>query len=178
MFDRSDPSSIPTCLPRPNVSQFGWSAVSPSRPALSQSAACSGGQGKRAAARSHAQPPLRGEHGEHGEHWTLMAAARGATLDQAEGVRTSASASHNPYSASGSGSGSPSKSVTATPSISVILLKPRLDASGFRFRRSADVRRQPAHRKPLGGARHCNSQLRGENHGKTLPPRSLRLSYP
>ena len=69
-----------------HVSRFGWSAVSPSRPALSQSAACSGGQGKRAAARSHAQPPFRGEHGEHGEHWTLMAAARGATLDQAEGV--------------------------------------------------------------------------------------------
>src|SRR5580704_8459213 len=105
-----------------HVSRFGWSAVSPSRPALSQSAACSGGQGKRAAARSHAQPPLRGEHGEHGEHWTLTAVARGATLDQAEGVRTSASASHNPYRAREAEPGSPSKSVTTTQSISVILL--------------------------------------------------------
>ena len=102
-----------------HVSRFGWSAVSPSRPALSQSAACSGGQGKRAAARSHAQPPLRGEHG---EHWTLMAVARGATLDQAEGVQTSASASHNPYRAREAEPGSPSKSVTTTLSISVILL--------------------------------------------------------
>src|SRR5271169_4311035 len=50
-----------------------------------------------------------GEHGEHGEHWTLMAAATGATLDQAGCVQTSASASHNPYSASGSGSGKPIK---------------------------------------------------------------------
>src|SRR5208283_5269458 len=37
------------------------------------------------------------------------AAATGATLDQAGCVRTSASASHNPYSASGSGSGKPIK---------------------------------------------------------------------
>jgi hypothetical protein len=116
------PPSRPAFLDR-HVSQFGWSAVSPSRPALSQSAACSGRQGKRTAARSHAQPPLRGEHGEHGEHWTSMATARGATLDQAEGVRTSASASHNPYRAREAEAGSPSKSVTATPSISVILLK-------------------------------------------------------
>jgi hypothetical protein len=55
--------------------------------------------------------PLCGEHGEHGEHWTLMAAAHGATLDQAGCVRTSASASHNPYSASGSRSGKPIKKV-------------------------------------------------------------------
>jgi hypothetical protein len=102
------PQSRPAFLDR-DVSQFGSRAVSPSRPALSQSAACSGGQGKRAAARSHAQPPFRGEHGEYGEHWTLMSAARGAKLDQAEGVRISASASHNPYSASGSGSGKPIK---------------------------------------------------------------------
>ena len=34
-----------------------------------------------------------------------MAAAHGATLDQAGCVRTSASASHYPYSASGSGTG-------------------------------------------------------------------------
>src|SRR5580693_9087204 len=69
MFDRGTiPPSRPAFLDR-HVSQFGWSAVSPSRPALSQSAACSGRQGKRTAARSHAQPPLRGEHGEHGEHW-------------------------------------------------------------------------------------------------------------
>jgi hypothetical protein len=34
-----------------------------------------------------------------------MAAPHGATLDQAGCVRTSASASHNPYSASGSGTG-------------------------------------------------------------------------
>ena len=86
-----------------HVSQFGWSAVSPSRPAISQSAGRSGGQGKRTAARSHAQPPLCGEHGEHGEHWTLMAAATGATLDQAGCVRTSTSASQNPYRTSGSG---------------------------------------------------------------------------
>jgi len=124
--DRGDHSSVPTSpfFDR-HVSRFGWSAVSPSRPALSQSAACSGGQGKRAAARSHAQPPLRGEHGEHGEHWTLMAVARGATLDQAEGVRTSASASHNPYRAREAEPGSPSKSVTTTLSISVILLTDR-----------------------------------------------------
>ena len=38
-----------------------------------------------------------------------MAAAHGATLDQAGCVRTSASASHNPYRASGSGSGKPIK---------------------------------------------------------------------
>ena len=100
------PSSQPT-VPDRHVSQFGRSAVSPSRPTLSQSAVRSGRQGKRAAARSHAQPPLCGEHGEPGEHWTLMAAAHGATLDQAGCVRTSASASHNPYSASGSGSGKP-----------------------------------------------------------------------
>jgi hypothetical protein len=98
------PSSQPT-VPDRHVSQFGRSAVSPSRPTLSQSAVRSGRQGKRAAARSHAQPPLCGEHGEHGEHWTLMAAAHGATLDQAGCVRTSASASHNPYSAPGSGTG-------------------------------------------------------------------------
>ena len=36
-----------------------------------------------------------------------MAAAHGATLDQAGCVRTSASASHNPYSESGSGSRKP-----------------------------------------------------------------------
>ena len=121
--------SRPAFLDR-DVSQFGWSAVSPSRPALSQSAARNGRQGKRAAARSHAQPPLCGEHGEHGEHWTLMAVACGATVDQAGCVRTSASASHNPYSASGSGSAKPSKSVTATPSISVILL---MSAAPFSF---------------------------------------------
>src|SRR5271165_1202991 len=102
------PPSRPTFVDL-HVSQFGWSAVSPSRPAISQSVGRSGGQGKRAAARSHAQPPLCGEHGEHGEHWTLMAAATGPTLDQAGCVRTSASASHNPYSASGSGSGKPIK---------------------------------------------------------------------
>jgi len=79
-----------------DVSQFGWSAVSPSRPAISQSVGRSGGQGKRTAARSHAQPRLCGEHGEHGEHWTLMAAATNATLDQAGCVGTSASGSHNP----------------------------------------------------------------------------------
>ena len=112
MFDRSDL----------HVSQFGWSAVSPSRPARSQSASRSGRQGKRATARSHAQPPLCGEHGEHGEHWTLMAAATGAMLDQAGCVRTSASASHNPYSHREAEAGSPSKSVTATPSIGAILL--------------------------------------------------------
>jgi hypothetical protein len=86
MFDRSDAlterqSQWPSR--EVYVSQFGWSAVSPSRPARSQSASRSGRQGKRAAARSHAQPPLCGEHGEHGEHWTLMAAATGVTLDQA-----------------------------------------------------------------------------------------------
>jgi hypothetical protein len=75
---------------------------------------------RAAAVKGSAQPPLRGEHGEHGEHWTLMAVARGATLDQAEGVRTSAS--HNPYSAREAEPGSPSKNVTATASISVILL--------------------------------------------------------
>ena len=80
--------TVPTCLAA-HVSRFGWSAVSPSRPALSQSAACNGRQGKRAGARSHAQPPLGGEHGEHGEHWTLTAVARGATLKQARGVRPS-----------------------------------------------------------------------------------------
>ena len=82
--------SRPAFLDR-DVSQFGWSAVSPSRPTLSQSAARNGRQGKRAAARSHAQPPFCGEHGEHGEHWTLMAVACGATLAQAGCVRTSAS---------------------------------------------------------------------------------------
>ena len=51
-----------------------------------------------------------------------MAVARGATLDQAEGVRTSASASHNSYRAREAEPGSPSKSVTTTLSISVILL--------------------------------------------------------
>jgi hypothetical protein len=104
------PLSQPT-FPDRHVSQFGRSAVSPPRPTLSQSAVRSGRQGKRAAAQSHAQPPLCGEHGEHGEHWTLMAAAHGATLDQAGCVQTSASASHNPYSASGSGSGKPIKKV-------------------------------------------------------------------
>src|SRR6202167_5039794 len=88
MFDRSDVY----------VAQFGWSAVSPSRPARSQSASRSGRQGKRAAARGPPQPPLCGEHGEHGEHWPLMATATGVTLDQAGCVRPSASASHNPYS--------------------------------------------------------------------------------
>jgi hypothetical protein len=90
-----------TCLPRPSVSQFGWSAVSPSRPALSQSAACSASTA---------------------EHWTLMAVARGATLDQAEGVRTSASASHNPYRAREAEPGSPSKTSLLTTSESAIML--------------------------------------------------------
>ena len=106
-----------------DVSQFGWSAVSPSRSALSQSAARTGRQAKRTAARSHAQPSLCGEHGEHGEHWTLMAGARGAKLDQAGCVRTSASASRPLYGAREAEAGGPSKSVTATPSISVILLR-------------------------------------------------------
>jgi hypothetical protein len=52
-----DPRPCPAFLGR-HVSQFGWSAVSPSRPAISQSAAHSGRQGKRAVARSHAQPPF------------------------------------------------------------------------------------------------------------------------
>jgi hypothetical protein len=117
-----------------DVSQFGWSAVSPSRPALSQSAARTGRQAKRTAARSHAQPPLCGEHGEHGEHWTLMAGARGAKLDQAGCVRTSASASRPLYGAREAEAGGPSKSVTATPSISVILLNIRqnIDHDGWR----------------------------------------------
>jgi hypothetical protein len=51
-----------------------------------------------------------------------MATATGATLDQAGCVRTSASASHNPYSRREAEAGSPSKSVTATPSIGAILL--------------------------------------------------------
>ncbi len=29
------------------------------------------GQGKRGATRTHAQPPLGGEHGKDGEHWTI-----------------------------------------------------------------------------------------------------------
>jgi hypothetical protein len=125
MSGRSDHPSCPDLtFAGLHVSQFGWSAVSPSRPAISPSARRSGGQGKRPAARSHAQPPLCGEHGEHGEHWTLMAAATGATLDQVGCVRTSAS--HNPYSTSEAEAGSPSKSVTATPSIAVILLIGRL----------------------------------------------------
>ena len=49
------PPARPAFLDR-DVSQFGWSAVSPSRPALSQRAARSGRQGKGAVARSHAQP--------------------------------------------------------------------------------------------------------------------------
>ena len=113
-----------------DVSQFGWSAVSPSRPALSHSAARTGRQAKRTAARSHAQPPLCGEHGEHGEHWTLMAGARGAKLDQAGCVRTSASASRPLYGAREAEAGGPSKSVTATPSISVILLSQASQPSG------------------------------------------------
>ena len=56
--------SRPTLLDL-HVSQFGRSAVFPSRPAISESAGRHGGQGKRVAARSHAQPPLCGEHGEH-----------------------------------------------------------------------------------------------------------------
>src|SRR6202167_5826402 len=87
MFDRSDVY----------VSQFGWSAVSPSRPARSQSASRSGRQGKRAAARSHAPPPLSAEQVESEAIWTCRSAATGVTLDQAGCVRTSASASHNPY---------------------------------------------------------------------------------
>ena len=97
-------------------------AVSPSRPTISQSVGRSGGQGKRAAARSHAQPFRCGEHGEHGEHWTLMDAATGVTLDQAgclPNFRFPQSLQHE-----GSGSGKSSKSVTATPSIAVILLTP------------------------------------------------------
>src|SRR5271166_1134506 len=43
------PPSRPTFVDL-HVSQFGWSAVSPSRPAISQSVGRSGGQGKRAAA--------------------------------------------------------------------------------------------------------------------------------
>ena len=97
MFGRSDHFSIPARLFDLYVSLFGWSAVSPSRPARSQSASRSGGQGKRAAARSHAQPPLCGEHGEHGEHWTLMAAAGGATLDQAGCIQTSAALGDHGY---------------------------------------------------------------------------------
>jgi len=53
----TDHPSRPTFVD-PHVSQFGWRAVSPSRPAISQSVGLSGGQGKRAAARSHAQPPF------------------------------------------------------------------------------------------------------------------------
>jgi hypothetical protein len=103
------PAVITPCPDLPSstvrdVSLFGWSAVSPPRPALSQSAGRNGRQGKRAAARSHAQPPLCGEHGEHGEHWTLMAVASGATLDQA-GVRPNFRFPP-PLQSSGSGSGS------------------------------------------------------------------------
>jgi len=40
----------------------------------------SGGQGKRGATRTHAQPPLGGEHGEDGEHWTLTGVSTLAPL--------------------------------------------------------------------------------------------------
>jgi len=105
-----------------HVSQFGWSAVSPSRPAISQSAGHRGGQGKRAAARSHAQPHLCGEHGEHRRALDLEGRGDQRNASSGWGIGTSASASRNPYGTSGSGSGKPSKSVTATPSIFVILL--------------------------------------------------------
>src|SRR5271166_3352790 len=114
------PPSRPTFVDL-HVSQFGWSAVSPSRPAISQSVGRSGGQGKRAAARSHAQPPLCGEHGEHGEHWTLM-----GRCDQRL-IRLGASELPLPLPTIPTArreaeAGSPSKSVTTTPSIAVILL--------------------------------------------------------
>jgi hypothetical protein len=81
--------------PCPYFFHFGWSAVSSCRPAGSQSDSRSGRQGKRKATRSHL---FLASTGENGEHWTLMATATGATLDQAGCIRTSASASHNPYS--------------------------------------------------------------------------------
>jgi hypothetical protein len=43
-------------------------AVSPSWPAISQGVGHSGGQGKRAATRSHL---FAASNDEHGEHWTL-----------------------------------------------------------------------------------------------------------
>ncbi len=51
-------------------------------------------------ARSRAEPRAAafcGEHGEHGEHWTLMAAAGGATLDQAGCIQTSAALGDHGY---------------------------------------------------------------------------------
>ena len=59
--------------------------------------------------------------------------------DQAEGVRTSASASHNSYRAREAETGSPSKSVTTTLSISVILLI-KAEAAGGGRRRPAFTR--------------------------------------
>ena len=52
---------------RPRVE--GRDAFRPDAPA--SAAARNAGQGKRGATRTHAQPPLGGEHGEDGEHWTL-----------------------------------------------------------------------------------------------------------
>ena len=71
------PNKAPNFVPYTYFSAFlfGWSAVFPPRPASSWCAEQSGCQGKRAAARSHAQPHLCGEHGEHGEHWNLTVAS-------------------------------------------------------------------------------------------------------
>src|SRR5271166_3116973 len=91
------PPSRPTFVDL-HVSQFGWSAVSPSRPAISRSVGRGGGQGKRAAA------SLRRAWGAR-RALDLDGRCDRRNADQAGCVRTSASASHNPYSASGGGSG-------------------------------------------------------------------------
>jgi hypothetical protein len=82
--------SVPACTPHGAAHRFG--------------------QGKRAAAHSHAQPPSRGEHGAHGEHWTLTEAAGGAH------ARTRPGASHaRPRDSHGTSPDQPSAHVMAPP---------------------------------------------------------------
>src|SRR5271165_5017154 len=103
------PPSRPTFVDL-HVSQFGWSAVSPSRPAISQSVGRSGGQGKRRAWRARRALDLDGPLRPAQRLIRLGASELPLPLPTIPTARREAEA------------GSPSKSVTTTPSIAVILL--------------------------------------------------------
>jgi len=85
------PSQRPLAV-KPNTSSLSdplegsrcWDVPRPDAPA--SAGARNAGQGKRAATRTHAQPPLGGEHGEDGEHWTLTGVSTLAPLVPGAGL--------------------------------------------------------------------------------------------
>jgi hypothetical protein len=123
MIDRRDHPSVPTFLPRPSCFSVRLERRF-SVPACNLTERWS--QRRSREARSRAEPRAAASLR---RAWR---ARRALDLDgrcdwrsvsvQAGCVRTSASASHNPYSHREAEAGSPSKSATATPSIGAILL--------------------------------------------------------